>query len=129
MRSEAEALTAKHLYAAIVLSAILLSGTLPLLVAARHFGLISVALCRGQSMEPNLHDGDLILMCYPWMVRTGDVIVFRDPEHGRLIAHRVIAVGEYGCFRTMGDNNHACDPWSVCEPEWKVIWRLPYQAN
>jgi hypothetical protein len=64
-------------------------------------------------MSPTLVPGDVIVVA-PYgvrRVRKGDLIVFRLPESGRLIVHRVTSVGTSGLV-VRGDNNILPDPWS-----------------
>ncbi len=47
----------------------------------------------GESMSPTLAPGDLVLVAPAWRVRTGDVVVVRDPrEPSRETVKRVAAV-------------------------------------
>lgn len=69
--------------------------------------------CTGPSMAPTLSPGDVIVVA-PYgvrRVRRGDLIVFRLPDSGRLIVHRVASVGKSGLI-VRGDNNSLPDPWS-----------------
>ncbi|MGA8045247.1 MAG: signal peptidase I [Dermatophilaceae bacterium] len=49
------------------------------------------------SMSPTLHPGDQVIVdkvSLRWNDPTvGDLVVFRDPEHGRLVVKRVVALG------------------------------------
>jgi hypothetical protein len=62
-------------------------------------------------MRPTLRSGDLLeLAPVPARLRPGAVIVFPHPREGRLVVHRVIAVGPSG-IATRGDGNRSPDPW------------------
>jgi hypothetical protein len=68
----------------------------------------------GPSMNPTLKSGDR-LEVIPFdrrVIRRGDVVVFRPPEGGREVAHRVIGM-ERGGIRTRGDNSWQADDWLV----------------
>ncbi len=63
-------------------------------------------LAPGTSMSPFIRDGDVVTLvpfdaaaCAP-----GDVVAFVQPESGRLVVHRVVAVAGDRC-RIQGDNN------------------------
>ncbi len=66
----------------------------------------------GASMKPTFKTGDG-MMVLPYgreKVRPGDVIVFRCPERGNHIVHRVIRIDSKGIM-TRGDNSILDDPW------------------
>ncbi|MBN2357883.1 MAG: S26 family signal peptidase [Deltaproteobacteria bacterium] len=68
----------------------------------------------GTSMNPTLAAQDLLEVA-PYRdraVRSGDVILFRAPDAGPLMVHRVLAAGQ-GAVVTQGDNNRRPDPWPV----------------
>jgi signal peptidase I len=68
---------------------------------------------RGKSMEPGFREGDLVLthkIKRPPV--PGDVIIYRHPEDGFLIVHRVTrSVGEI--VWAAGDSNSDPDPHAV----------------
>jgi signal peptidase I len=71
----------------------------------------------GSSMNPTFKAGDG-LTALPYRrrkTRPGDVIVFRHPERGNNIVHRVVRVDFQG-ITTRGDNNILDDPW-ILNPE------------
>ena len=70
------------------------------------FGVIS-----SSSMEPTLHRGDLVLVLkVPFeRVQKGDIVVFRDPNNGVAVAHRVVGRLEDGRLLTKGDNEEYLD--------------------
>lgn len=59
----------------------------------------------GNSMAPFIHSGDKIFVApvAEASIRTGDVLVFVQPDTGRLLAHRVIRITD-GQYYPKGDN-------------------------
>lgn len=124
--------TAKDIF---VIAMILVIVSMPLWVK-QALGVPSVfAVVEGQSMEPTLHTGDLVLLLpkKPEDIQVGDVIVYR--RYGGYVIHRVVYVyqgdnGEY-CYVTWGDNRVTNkfpdfgDP-SVCPT---VHFRDPYTGS
>lgn len=70
-------------------------------------GLASYILVVGNSMEPNFHIGDLVIVHEEAQYQIGDAVVYRNLELGNFVFHRII--GEtLGRFTLQGDNN----PWT-----------------
>jgi signal peptidase len=69
----------------------------------------------GTSMEPTLHDGDLVVLREEDTYGTGDVIAYRVPEGepgaGYRIVHRVIGGSGAEGYVTRGDNRLSDDYW------------------
>ena len=73
-----------------------------------------LAVARGQSMQPNIHEGDILLFqgIPPDEIQIGDIIFFEVPMNMRdilpeRITHRVIEINHDTngiFFRTQGDN-------------------------
>ena len=66
-------------------------------------GLASYVVVTGNSMEPNLHDGDLAIVRLTDRYQPGDVVAYRHPDIGPVI-HRIQTVGN-DRFVFQGDNN------------------------
>ena len=73
----------------------------------------------GTSMEPVIHDGDLLIISRlgGGSLKPGMIVAFESPE-GKRFLHRIIAIKKNGCVITKGDNNPANDEWNF---EGKVI--------
>lgn len=69
----------------------------------------------GTSMEPTLHDGDLVVLREEDTYATGDVIAYRVPEGepgaGYRIVHRVVGGSGADGYVTRGDNRLSDDYW------------------
>ncbi len=82
-----------------------------------------------ESMEPEIHDGDLIVckMADVKSITEGDVISYYDPDgNGKsIVTHRVIGVTENNgslLFETQGDNNNIKDRYPVPEENVIGVW-------
>jgi signal peptidase I len=62
------------------------------------------AIVSGISMEPHLHDGDLVLIHEQPSYDVGEVVAYRSPAFG-VVLHRVRAVHQDGTYTFRGDNN------------------------
>ena len=69
----------------------------------------------GDSMEPTLHDGDLVILRRADTYRPGDIVAFRvgpgEPGAGRHVIHRIIGGSAETGFITQGDNKERPDRW------------------
>lgn len=77
-----------------------------------------VAFIQGDSMEPNYHDGSLVIKreVEPANLKVGDVISFYAPWADRYVMHRIADIRTRSgqlWFRTKGDNNPVPDPEEV----------------
>ncbi len=68
----------------------------------------------GPSMYPTLRVGDgLVVMPYQGRpIKKGDLVVFKSPQDGKQVVHRVIRITERG-IQTRGDNNRLPDPYEL----------------
>lgn len=83
---------------------ILLIITIVILISTP-FGIANV---NGDSMEPNLNEGDLFLVVPSNEYQTGEVIVFQTNKTSMLVTHRIVDKTEKG-YVTRGDNNRGTD--------------------
>jgi signal peptidase len=78
-------------------------------------GPASYILVGGQSMEPTIHTGSLVVAFSNAEYRIGDVVVYRvpegDPAGGRLVIHRIVGGSAAAGFILQGDNAPATDIW------------------
>jgi signal peptidase len=69
----------------------------------------------GNSMEPTLHAGDLVLTVPHRTYNVGDVVAYRIPEGqpgaGVLIIHRIVGGSASSRYIVQGDNRAGRDPW------------------
>ncbi|MEE8384302.1 MAG: signal peptidase I [Dehalococcoidia bacterium] len=73
----------------------------------------------GDSMEPTLDAGDLVLARVQGSYGEGDIVAFRPPRHtgDRSVAviHRIVGGSPQEGFIMQGDNNEGKDPWLISE--------------
>jgi signal peptidase I len=78
-------------------------------------GPATYVVVRGDSMLPDFHSGDLVILRASETYGAGDVIGYRVPDGevgaGHLVIHRVAAGDGHAGFTVAGDNNPAPDPW------------------
>ena len=72
-------------------------------------GPTSYAVLSGNSMEPHLERGDLVLTRAKSSYSVGEVVLYEDHETGSRVLHRIIGERN-GHFVTKGDNNDFVDP-------------------
>ena len=76
------------------------------------------------SMEPELSEGDLIIVKEVNEYQKGDVVVFQDPNS--LVVHRIIHLDDDSVI-TKGDaNNVADEPIEKASIKGKVVVSIPY---
>jgi signal peptidase len=89
----------------------------------------------GQSMEPTIHLGSVIIgePVKRSTIKKGDVITYSRPDKpSERVTHRVVHVSKRdgrAVFKTKGDNNHSIDPWTadyVGKDAWRVKQTIPY---
>lgn len=92
------------------------------------FGITTHLVTTG-SMEPNIHEGDIIIVKESEVYELGDVITYIR-EDGLSITHRIISV-ELDGYIVKGDANPEQDPGTI-KPEQivgKVIWQCSLLAK
>ncbi len=90
---------------AVVTVLTLLSGLWIGTVTPVHFSEVS-----GNSMEPTLSEGDLLIAFETSSIGTGDIVIVQDETcfENEYVVHRVVEVTENG-YMTQGDNNPITD--------------------
>ena len=68
----------------------------------------------GTSMEPALHDGDLVVLRTRGGYEVGDVVAYRSPDLRQVVLHRIVAF-EAGRLVTKGDHNTWLDGYRPAE--------------
>src|SRR3712207_4166967 len=71
-------------------------------------GSVSYVITHGVSMEPRVHQGDLVLVRRAPAYRAGDVIAYDSALLKRPVMHRIVSGGPRG-YVTKGDNNDWLD--------------------
>ena len=66
----------------------------------------------GNSMYGTFFPKDSVGYCQvnPDKLKKGDVVLFLQPNNGKLIVHRIARINSQGIC-TVGDNNNTSDPW------------------
>lgn len=88
----------------------------------------------GVSMSPAIKCGDRVVIEYrPNMLKVGDIIIFRDKENKKLIAHRIISLTKNESENKIiarGDNNIYPDPpLSKKDIIGKVVEKYNYEID
>jgi signal peptidase I len=63
----------------------------------------------GNSMEPKLHEGDVVALRRVHSARPGEVVAYRSDLLERVVLHRVVGMSD-GRYLMQGDNNGWTDP-------------------
>ncbi|MDK6028417.1 signal peptidase I [Ignisphaera sp. 4213-co] len=72
---------------------------------------ITIAVVEGYSMNPLLHDGDIVLILPANKINLGDIIVFKN-DYNEYVIHRVVGIincSGKNLYITKGDNNQFID--------------------
>lgn len=72
---------------------------------------VSTVVISGSSMEPTLHDGDLVVVRHDGSPSIGNLVLF--DLGGGLVFHRLAAGDPAAGWRTKGDGNDFLDRWVV----------------
>ena len=78
-------------------------------------GQTSYVIVNGDSMEPMLHKGDLVLLREQPLYEVGDVVTYNHPSVGPVI-HRIVA-RDLDRYVLQGDNNDWLDPYQPFSSE------------
>ena len=72
-------------------------------------------LVAGESMEPNIHAGSLVVVMVRTEYSVGDVVAYRvpegDPGEGSNVIHRIVGGSAAEGFTLRGDNTSGPDIW------------------
>ena len=112
--------------------AMLLAAGLAAVVAAVLSGWVGITIVVGNSMEPTIDSGDLVLTRPQPSYRVGDVVVFRIPDgqagEGNRVIHRITG-GTAAGYRTAGDNRDGVDLWTPAASDVVGAHRLTVPAG
>lgn len=70
----------------------------------------------GTSMEPKLHEGDVVVVRSSSEYHVGDVVAYHNPDVGQVVLHRIVAL-DGDRFVLKGDNNTWLDSYRPAEDE------------
>jgi len=126
-RKRGRRLTRRRLLLGLGVAVLAIAASLPLLSGTNTY---PVAVVDGNSMFPNLHNGDLVFFVAPsGLIRNGSIIVFVQQRSGvpafdsilqQVVIHRVVGAGTepngVTYYQTKGDNNQAPDPFVTDAP-------------
>jgi signal peptidase I len=79
-------------------------------------GQASYVIVAGQSMEPGMHLGDLVIVHEAANYQTGDVVAYQNADIDRYVIHRIVDV-KRGRYRLKGDNNSWIDSYEPTNHE------------
>jgi signal peptidase I len=79
-------------------------------------GLASYVIIIGQSMEPEFHIGDLVIVHQEAAYHKGDAVAYKNPELNGFVFHRIIGQS-LGQFSLQGDNNSWIDTYQPTSRE------------
>lgn len=86
---------------------------------------IIVSIGSGESMDPNIKNGDIIVSSTNAEYSVGDVVCFSNSIEESLICHRVIEIND-DAIQTKGDNTSLSDPRTNKENVHKtVLFTIP----
>ncbi len=79
-------------------------------------GLATYVIVAGQSMEPKLHYGDLVVVHQASNYQVGDVVAYNNADLKHYVIHRIIGEN-LGRFLLKGDNNSWTDDYEPVQKE------------
>jgi len=79
-------------------------------------GLATYVIIAGQSMEPKLHYGDLVVVHQASNYQVGDVVAYKNADLKHYVIHRIIGEN-LGRFLLKGDNNSWTDDYEPVQKE------------
>ena len=109
---------------------VLVLGVAALLWPASLGGRVDYVMVSGTSMEPGLHNGDLVIVRDTDDYDIGDAVAYRIAEGevgaGSIVVHRLIGGDGDTGYRTQGDNRDTADLWhpkgaEVVGERWMLV--------
>jgi phage repressor protein C with HTH and peptisase S24 domain len=83
---------------------------------------LGVAVVRGRSMQPTLHDGDRLLVLHGGRARLGRLLVVRLPPAGVVSVKRAVRREASGWWVERDNPHEGVDSWSVgAVPDHDVV--------
>jgi signal peptidase len=93
-------------------------------------GPTAIVVVSGESMEPVLHTGDLVVVKRRSSYRAGDVVAYRIPKgtagEDRVVIHRIVGGSAASGYVLRGDNRSTNDVWrpkasDIVGREWVAL--------
>jgi signal peptidase I len=103
------------------ISLILLVAGYLVLAPTQLGGAVTYVIVDGNSMEPNFHLGDLVLVRTKSSYRVGDAVTYQNAELGKYVFHRIVNMN-LDRFVLQGDNNSWLDTYNPVQDE--IIGKL-----
>ncbi len=112
---------------------LLILGLVPLFWPQSLGGQVAYVMVSGTSMEPGMHDGDLVVVRSQRTYEVGDTVAYRIPEGdagaGHLVIHRIVGGDGRTGYITQGDNRDGTDIWrpgdgDVVGAQWLHVPRV-----
>jgi len=79
-------------------------------------GQVAYILVNGNSMEPDFHLGDLVVVRRAPAYIPGDAVAYQNEDLGQIVFHRIVAL-DRGLFTLKGDNNDWLDNYQPGQQE------------
>jgi signal peptidase len=100
---------------------VLIAGIAALLWPASLGGRVDYVMVSGESMEPGMVDGDLVIVRDTDDYEVGDAVAYRIAEGevgaGAIVIHRITGGDGESGFDTQGDNRDSEDTWHPTDAE------------
>lgn len=109
----------------ITLTLLLLGGIVNVLLSYTGVGYYT-SLVEGQSMEPNLQNGDVLIYGPYQELKQGDIVRYKNENTDNEVVHRIVEIDQSRDrpYRIKGDNNTFSDGWYTRD---KIISEVEYR--
>lgn len=111
----------------ITLTLLLLGGIVNVLLSYTGVGYYT-SLVEGESMEPNLQNGDVLIYGPYQELRAGDIVRYENEDTDNEVVHRIVEIDQSRDkpYKIKGDNNAFPDGWYsedriISEVEYRLL--------